>query len=199
MDGRMNDQRKDYKLCTSHLYLRFPIMTTVPVNSCDYPCFLYFASQARRIPVSSCSSHLEIRFHSRATVPISSHTPLHQLEFQSEGTVSISSYSSPLWLQFTSLATVLCAFAKLWKATIMSVRPSVRLSENLYTFVIIRCWIILRMRNFSDKTCRENKTVHFLFNNLFLKLCLLWDSVKKYVRDRQATDDNIIRRMRFKC
>jgi hypothetical protein len=33
----------------------------------------------------------------------------------------------------------------------------------------------------------------------FRKSCLLWDNVQKYGRARQATDDNIIRRMRFAC
>ena len=32
-----------------------------------------------------------------------------------------------------------------------------------------------------------------------LKSCRLWDNVEKYGRARQATDDNIIRRMWFAC
>jgi len=55
------------------------------------------------------------------------------------------------------------------------------------------------MRNVSDKTVDEIKT-HFMFNNVFSrKSCRLWDNVGKYGRARQATDDNIIRRMRFAC
>ena len=41
-----------------------------------------------------------------------------------------------------------------------------------------------------------------MFNNLFFfirKSCRLWDNVEKYGRARQATDDNIIRRMRIAC
>jgi hypothetical protein len=54
-------------------------------------------------------------------------------------------------------------------------------------------------RNVSDKSCRENQNTHFMFNNFFRKSCCLWDNVEKYGRARQATDDNIIRRMRFAC
>jgi hypothetical protein len=38
-----------------------------------------------------------------------------------------------------------------------------------------------------------------LNNFFFLKSCHLWDNVKKYGTARQATDDNIIWRMRFAC
>jgi len=53
---------------------------------------------------------------------------------------------------------------------------------------------LLRMRNFSHKSCRENQNTHFMFNNFFSlsqKLCHLWDNVEKYGRTRQATDDNM--------
>jgi hypothetical protein len=69
------------------------------------------------------------------------------------------------------------------------------LHEGLCTFVIICRWILLRIRNVSDKSCRENRKSHFMFNNS----CRLWDNVEKYGIARQATDDNIIRRMRFAC
>jgi hypothetical protein len=55
------------------------------------------------------------------------------------------------------------------------------------------------MRNVSDKSCRENQNTHFMFNNFFPKSCRLCDNVEKYGTARQATDDNIIRRMRFAC
>jgi hypothetical protein len=39
-----------------------------------------------------------------------------------------------------------------------------------------------------------------MFNNLFpRKSCRLGDNVEKYGRDRQATDGNIMGRMRFAC
>jgi hypothetical protein len=36
-----------------------------------------------------------------------------------------------------------------------------------------------------------------MFNNIFRKSYRLWDNVEIYGTTRQATDDNIIRRMRF--
>jgi hypothetical protein len=38
-----------------------------------------------------------------------------------------------------------------------------------------------------------------MFNNFSRKSCRLWDNVEKYGTAGQATDDNIIRRMRFAC
>jgi hypothetical protein len=39
-----------------------------------------------------------------------------------------------------------------------------------------------------------------MFNNFFFrKSCRLWENVEKYGTAKQATDDNIIRRMRFAC
>jgi len=61
--------------------------------------------------------------------------------------------------------------------------------EDVCTFVTSR-WILLRMSNVSDKRCTENQ-------NPFRKSCRFWDNVEKYGEAGQATDDNIIRRMRF--
>jgi hypothetical protein len=59
--------------------------------------------------------------------------------------------------------------------------------------------ILLRMRNISDKFVEKIKT-HFMFEDFFFrKSCHLWDYVQKYGRDRQTTDDNIMRRMRIAC
>ena len=41
------------------------------------------------------------------------------------------------------------------------------LHEDQYTFMIIPCSVLLRMRNVSDKSCRENQSTHFLFSNIF--------------------------------
>jgi hypothetical protein len=38
-----------------------------------------------------------------------------------------------------------------------------------------------------------------MFYNFFPKKCRLWDNTEKYGRVGQATDDNIIRRMRIAC
>ena len=39
------------------------------------------------------------------------------------------------------------------------------LHEVQYTFLIISHSVLLRMRNVSDKTCRENQNTHFIFSN----------------------------------
>jgi len=44
------------------------------------------------------------------------------------------------------------------------------LHEKLCTLLITSRWIILTMRNFADKSCRENQNKHFMFNNAFLKI-----------------------------
>jgi len=57
------------------------------------------------------------------------------------------------------------------------------------------------MKNISDKSCRENYSIHFVFSNFFFsqRSCCLFDNVEKYCRIRQAAYDNIIRRMLFPC
>jgi hypothetical protein len=41
--------------------------------------------------------------------------------------------------------------------------------NNHYTFLIISRSVLLRMRNVSDKSCRENQNTHFMLNNVFRK------------------------------
>jgi hypothetical protein len=64
-------------------------------------------------------------------------------------------------------------------------------------FTIISRCIFLRMRNITGKSFGNIKT-HFVLK-FFRKLCRWWDKVYKYGSARQATDDNITRRMRFSC
>ena len=42
------------------------------------------------------------------------------------------------------------------------------LHEDRYKFLIVSRPFLLRMRNVSDKSCRENQNTHFVFNNFFL-------------------------------
>jgi hypothetical protein len=54
------------------------------------------------------------------------------------------------------------------------------------------------MRNISDTICRENQNTRFMFNKFFSEKRAIYEiNVEKYGTARQATDDNIIRRMRF--
>ena len=41
------------------------------------------------------------------------------------------------------------------------------LHDEHYTLIIISHSILLRMRNFSDKICRDNQNTYFTFNNFF--------------------------------
>ena len=59
------------------------------------------------------------------------------------------------------------------------------LHEDQYTFLIISRSVLLRMRNVSDKSCRENQNTHFVCSNFFKR-----GNVGKYCRAGQATDDN---------
>ena len=54
------------------------------------------------------------------------------------------------------------------------------------------------MRSMSGKIVEEIKT-HFMYKKVFSKIWPLMRQVKKYGTDEQATDENIIRRMRFAC
>jgi hypothetical protein len=65
-------------------------------------------------------------------------------------------------------------------------------------YIFISCRTLRRMRNYSDKSCRENQNTHFMFNNFFFpKIARLWDVIEKCGTTRQAAYDNIIRRMRI--
>jgi hypothetical protein len=57
-------------------------------------------------------------------------------------------------------------------------------------------WILIRMRNVSDKICRENQN---LFTENFLRYESFLLEVEKYNTAIQATNDSIIRRISFEC
>ena len=60
----------------------------------------------------------------------------------------------------------------------------------IYIFIIAFS-VLLRMRNFSEKFCRENQNTYFVFNNVFRKSYLLWDNMEKYWRAGEATYENM--------
>jgi len=52
--------------------------------------------------------------------------------------------------------------------------------------------VSLKMREVSDKRCRENQNTNFVFSNFFLKIVpFVRKCGKKYYRVRQAADDNM--------
>ena len=54
------------------------------------------------------------------------------------------------------------------------------LHENQYTFFIKPHSVLLRMRNISDRSCRENKITHCIFNNFFLN-CAVYEIMWKNI------------------
>ena len=64
------------------------------------------------------------------------------------------------------------------------------LHEDLFAFMTISCWIILRIRTVSDRSCRENQNTHVTFNNAVPKSHCLWDNVEKFGGDGEAEDDD---------
>ena len=63
---------------------------------------------------------------------------------------------------------------------------------NKYTILIISRSVLFRMRNVSDKCCRENQNTHFVFNNVFPEIVPFMGKVEKYGTVRQATADNMV-------
>ena len=56
------------------------------------------------------------------------------------------------------------------------------LHEDVFTFICP--FILLRMRNILDKSCREKQDTRFTFYNFFPKTCRLWENVAKCGGDR---------------
>ena len=74
------------------------------------------------------------------------------------------------------------------------------LHEDQRTFTIIFRSFLLRMRNVSDKSCRENQNIHFASSNFsFPSRSAFEITWKTYGTARQVTGDSFIRRMRFAC
>jgi len=61
------------------------------------------------------------------------------------------------------------------------------LHENQYIFFISSRSFLLRMRNFSDKICRENQNTHFMFSNFFFENRAVYEKKwKKFVEQGRA-------------
>jgi len=65
--------------------------------------------------------------------------------------------------------------------------------------MIISRRILLEMRSILDKSCRENQNTYFMFNNYFPTIVPFIRRRGKLCRAGQATDYNIIQRMRIGC
>jgi hypothetical protein len=63
------------------------------------------------------------------------------------------------------------------------------LHEDQCTCVIISRSVLLRMRNVSDKSCRENRNTHFVFNNI-LENCAFYEIMRKNIVEPNRRQDN---------
>jgi hypothetical protein len=53
------------------------------------------------------------------------------------------------------------------------------LHQNLCTVMIISRWILLRMRNVSDRICKKDQTTHFIFRIFFSENCNVYEIMCK--------------------
>jgi len=57
--------------------------------------------------------------------------------------------------------------------------------EDICTVVIMSHQNLLKIRNVSDKGCRENQNTHFMFSNTLQKI-VLWNNVKKVIEPERS-------------
>jgi hypothetical protein len=63
--------------------------------------------------------------------------------------------------------------------------------RSIHILIISRS-VLLRMRNISEKSCRENQNTHFVFNNIFFRqTCRLWNNLEIFCRAGQAIDEKM--------
>ena len=63
------------------------------------------------------------------------------------------------------------------------------LHEDVFTFLTISRLSLLRMRNVSDKSRRENKNTHFMFINFFFENGSVYEIMSKNMEETEATDN----------
>ena len=73
------------------------------------------------------------------------------------------------WTDFHEIwyLTIFLKFVQKIQVSLKSDKNNGYLHEDQYTFLIISCSFLLRMRNVSDKSCRGNQKIHFVFSNFF--------------------------------
>ena len=67
-------------------------------------------------------------------------------------------------------------FSKIWQqnSSLIEIhRLTGNLHEHIRTFMVVSRSVLLRMRNVSDKSCRENQNTHFVFSNFFPNIVLI--------------------------
>jgi hypothetical protein len=68
--------------------------------------------------------------------------------------------------------------------------------EGQYTFLIVHSSVFRRMKNISDKSCRENINIQFMFNNFFFENLIFYEIRLKNIVEH-GRPQMIIRSMRI--
>ena len=91
-------------------------------------------------------------------------------------------------------------FLNIFRKSVEKIRVSLKSDKNNRCFTWTPIYIFDHVspgssenENFSDKNYRENQNTPFIFSHFFFfrKLCRIWDTVRKYCRAWQATDDSM--------
>ena len=75
-----------------------------------------------------------------------------------------------LGFYWTDFNEILCL--TIFRKSVENLEVSLKSNKNKNgnTFLIISRSLLVRMRNVSDKSCRENQNTHFVFGNFFSKI-----------------------------
>jgi len=105
-------------------------------------------------------------------------------------------------LEEFSLSVISGNFSKIcWEnsSLVKSDKNKVTLHEDQYTFSIISCSDLLRMKNIWDKSSRETRKTHFIFSNLyFLENSAVYEKLRKNIVEL-GRPQMTIWRMRTAC
>ena len=82
------------------------------------------------------------------------------------------------WTKSATTGRIITKF-DIWLCFENRTRITGTLHEDHYAFLIISRSFLLRIRNVSDKRCRDDQNTHFR-SIFFFKSCRLWNSVAKY-------------------
>jgi hypothetical protein len=94
---------------------------------------------------------------------------------------------------FSKICPENSSFIKIWK------EYRILYTNSCCTFMIISRWILVRTRNVPEKSCTENQKPSLRSVTSPPKIVPLGNNVEKYDTASHATNDNLIRRMRFSC
>ena len=79
-----------------------------------------------------------------------------------------------------------CDVLRIFRKFVGKIRVSLKsdknkgtLHEDVCTLMTISRRILLRMRNVSDRSCRENQNSHFIFNNFFSENLAVHEIMRK--------------------